>query len=584
MPGAETGAETTETYDLKITGGTVMDGTGRPGQIGDVGIKNGKVVALGDAPGDAARTIDASGQVVCPGFVDIHTHYDAQIVWDRMMSISPWHGVTTVVMGNCGFGVAPTRPPHRDLIMRTLEKVEGMSLSALQEGLGAQWPFETFPEYMNALEAQGSAINVGVLAGHTPIRLYVMGEDAVEREATQDEVDQMKSLVTEAMEAGAVGFATSHAVTHNAYDGHPVPSRLASTDEIDQLMGAMASTGKGILQATIGPGLFFKEFGQMAKKYKRPVSWTALLGGLQGPNSHRGMLAKTKVLQDEGAEVYPQVSCRALAFDFDMIDPFPFEARPLFGPTMKTDKDGKIKIYSDPDFRQQFREDMAVDADNPFAGWFNRTVVSFNPNDPSTENMNICDAAEKQGKDAVDYILDLSLETDFKSRFRMDALNHDEDEVAEILDHADKEAVIGLSDAGAHASQLCDACFSTHLLGHWVRDKQLMPLERAIHILTQRPAEIFGIKDRGVLAKGRPADVVVFDPATIGAGTLKRVHDLPSGAERLISDAFGISAVVVNGVVLREGGEDQLAADGALPGRLLRNGIADGEESRRAAQ
>lgn len=562
------------TYDLKITGGTIVDGTGKPGYLGDVGVKDGKVVALGDAGEAAQQTIDAKGKVVAPGFVDIHTHYDAQLVWDRMMSISPWHGVTTVVIGNCGFGVAPTRPAHRELIMKTLEKVEGMSIEALRAGLGEEWPFESFTEYMDTIEQRGTAVNVGVLAGHTPIRMYVMGEDAVKREATESEIEEMQKEVSTAMEAGALGFATSHAVTHNAYDGNPVPSRLAATSEIDALMGTMAESGRGIMQATIGPGLFFDEFAEMSGKYGRPISWTALLAGISGPGSHRKMLDRSKELIDQGNLVVPQVSCRPLAFDFNMKEPFPFESRELFRETMKADRDGKKQIYADAEFRAAFKEDTAIEIRNFVGGWPKRTVISLNPKDPSTENKPIAEVAAAAGKDPIDYLLDLSLETDLTARFRLAALNFDEQEVSELLDHADQEAVIGLSDAGAHASQLCDACFSTHLLGYWVREKQLMSVERAVHILTQRPAEVFGIQDRGLLAKGRPADIVVFDAETIGAGELRRVHDLPGGAERLISDASGIDAVIVNGQLLRQNNKDALDPKGDLPGRLLRGGVA----------
>lgn len=240
-------------YDLKITGGTIIDGTGKPRFAGDVGISGGKVVALGPAPGDAVETIDATGRVVCPGFVDIHTHYDAQILWDRMLSISPWHGVTTVVMGNCGFGVAPTRVDHRDLIVRTLEKVEGMSVAALEAGMGREWGFETFPQYLDAIEKRGSAINVGAMIGHTPLRLYVMGEEATERPATEAEIADMRAIVGEALAAGAVGFATSHALTHIGYGGKPVPSRAAEFAEIRALAGALGEAGRGVMQATIGP-------------------------------------------------------------------------------------------------------------------------------------------------------------------------------------------------------------------------------------------------------------------------------------------------------------------------------------------
>src|SRR5689334_21282195 len=245
-------------YDLKITGGSIIDGTGKPRYVGDVGVCGGKVVALGAAPEEARETIDAKGRVVSPGFVDIHTHYDAQVLWDRLMTVSPWHGVTTVVMGNCGFGVAPTRVEHRDLIIRTLEKVEGMSAAALRAGLGDEWPFESYPEYLDAVEARQPVINVASMIGHTPVRLHVMGEESTERSATPEEIARMRAIVAEAMEAGAVGFATSKSTTHVGYEGRPVPSRSADLEEILAMAGALGDAGRGVIQATMGSGLAFK--------------------------------------------------------------------------------------------------------------------------------------------------------------------------------------------------------------------------------------------------------------------------------------------------------------------------------------
>jgi len=234
-------------YDLKITGGEIVDGSGRPRYRGDVGIKDGSVVALGEAPGTARETIDAKGMAVSPGFVDVHTHYDAQVLWDPMLTISPWHGVTSVVVGNCGFGVAPTRPEHRDLVLRTLERVEGMSLAALKAGIGPDWPFQTFPEYMNALEARPLGINVAVMVGHTPVRLSVMGDESTTRAATTAEVAAMKSIVAEAMAVGAVGFATSVSKVHIGYSGRPVPSRLAEFSEMLEIADTVGKSGHGII-------------------------------------------------------------------------------------------------------------------------------------------------------------------------------------------------------------------------------------------------------------------------------------------------------------------------------------------------
>ncbi|MBT7757780.1 MAG: amidohydrolase family protein, partial [Rhodospirillaceae bacterium] len=473
-------------YDLKIVGGTIVDGSGGQGYRGDLGIKDGRVVALGDAAGEAGRTIDAGGLVVCPGFVDIHTHYDAQVLWDRMLTISPWHGVTTAVMGNCGFGVAPMRPSDRQGIMKTLEKVEGMSYESLEAGLGLDWPFESFPEYLSTVQGIGTAINLAAFIGHTPVRLYVMGDDAMEREATGAEVEAMANIVREAMAAGAIGFSTSQAATHNSFDGRPIPSRLASFSELDALVGAMAESGRGIMQNTIGKTLFHDEMSELARRHGVPVTWTALLAGMSGPGSHVKHLKRTAEQRAEGLQIVPQVACRPIMFDFDFGEPFPFEMRPIFKETMQTDRHGKKAIYADDGFRQNFRADTDPSAKHMLAGWAQRAVISNAPSDPSVEERPLTEVAAEQGRDPIDLALDMSIQSDFAARFRIPLVNFDHAEVSELL--ADDNTVVALSDAGAHASQLCDACYSTHLLGHWSRDEGAMPLEKAVHMLTQKPA------------------------------------------------------------------------------------------------
>jgi N-acyl-D-aspartate/D-glutamate deacylase len=562
-------------YDLVIRGGTVMDGTGAPGRRADVAIRGGRVVeigALGAARGSARQTLDAEDRVVAPGFVDIHTHYDAQIFWDRMLSISPWHGVTTVVMGNCGFGLAPTRPEHRGLMVRTLEKVEGMSAAALEAGLGADWPFESFPEFLDAVEERGSAINVAAFVGHTPLRLYVMGEESTERAATADEIARMRAIVEEAVLAGAIGFATSKAPTHVGYGGRPVPSRAAELEEIRALAGALGKLGSGILQATVGRGFWFDEFETIARETRRPVTWTALLAGMGGPGSHRGLLARSAKLLDSGVPVYPQVACRPLNFEFQFKEPFVFESMSLFRPVSAADFEGKQRIYRDPEFRRAFAEKTAAGETGALGASWERTVIAWSPTDPSLEERNVAELARERGVAPSDLALDLSLASKLDARFRMAVVNTDEDEVEELLQSP--YTILGLSDAGAHASQLCDACFSTHLLGHWVRERQALRLEEAVRMLTSRPSEVFGITDRGRLAEGLPADVVVFDPETVGASGLRRVCDLPAGADRLVADASGIDAVIVNGVVIRRAGADAVDPTGPLPGRTLRGGSA----------
>lgn len=558
-------------YDLKISGGVIVDGTGKPGFAGDLGIKDGKVVAMGKADGPATTTINATGKIVSPGFVDVHTHYDAQILWDRMLSISPWHGVTTTVIGNCGFGVAPTKAIHRKLILQTLEKVEGMSLDALHAGLGEVWPFETFPQYLDALEKRGSAINVAALFGHTPLRMYVMGEESTERAATQDEINSMKKLMREAMDAGAIGFGTSVSVSHNGYAGKPVPSRQATVDEMDQLVSVMGELKRGLMQITIGREFSTRHMAEVSRKYGVPVTWTALLSYLYGPGGHRKQLDLAAEQRKSGAMVIPQVSCRPLNFEFTFAEPFIFDVMKFMNDLAVANAKApgtRRRAYADPAWREKLRSEVTP----LFQRWWDRVVIAWAPSHKELEEMPLAAAAARLGKDPVDLALDIALANDLQARFRMAVMNFDEKEVAELI--TDPNTIIALSDAGAHASQLCDACYSTHLLGHWVRERKVFTLEEAVHNLTQRPAEMFGITDRGVLAEGRPADIVVFDARTIGPGPLKRVNDLPAGADRLVSQANGIDAVIVNGELIRRDNKDVFAANDKLPGRLLRSGRA----------
>jgi len=558
-----------EQFDLLLRGGLLIDGTGAPARPGDLGIRGGRIAALGAVRGTAARVLDAGGAVVAPGFVDIHTHYDAQVFWDRMLTISSWHGVTSVVMGNCGFGVAPTRPAQRDLVLRTLESVEGMSLEALRAGIGAEWPFESFAEFLAAIERRGTAINVGALVGHTPVRLYVMGEEATEREATEEEIGAMRELVRGALRAGALGFATSKSPTHVGWAGRPVPSRVASFAEIETLAGCLGEPPGGVMQATIGPGLFLDQFAAIQERTHRPVSWTALLGGMLGPDGHRAVLAQSAAMQARGVRVIPQVSCRPLMVEFQLKAPFPLESMSVMRPVSQADVAGKRRLYADPEFRRVLRD--RID-DGRIGAPFRDITITEHPPDPSVAERRLGDVAAERGVHPVDLALDLSLASGLETRFRMPILNTDPAIVAELLAHP--ATMIGLSDAGAHASQLCDACAPTELLGTWVRERGVLALEEAVRRLTAQPAEGFGIADRGRLAPGLAADVTVFDPATVGCSPLRRVRDFPAGADRLVSDARGIRAVVVNGVVVREEGRDAVDPEGPLPGRVVRGGRA----------
>ncbi|RZL61120.1 MAG: amidohydrolase [Variovorax sp.] len=572
------------TYDLKIINGRIIDGTGGPSVHGAVAIQDGRIVAMGDVPGDARRVLDAQGAVIAPGFVDIHTHYDAQLFWDPFLTISPWHGVTTAVIGSCGFGIAPTRPSGRDLILRTLERVEAMSLDALNAGLGEQWPFETFPEYLAAIEARGVAINLGVMIGHTPVRLYVMGAEAVEREATDDEVARMRALVLEGMQAGAIAFATSVSNVHIGFSGKPVPSRLASRAEMVALASAVGEAGSGIIHYNVARDPKFDDYVAVQEASGATVCWTAVLAGQLGPWRHREVLEKNRELRRQGYPIYPQVACRPIVSEFDFRSPVIFDTWLLFEPVRKaTDEAARRALYADPGFRHDFREELAGRGgrDAFFSGGsaeggmrrasFALTELSYWPGKPEWIGRRLVDIGTETGRHPVDVMLDSALESDLQARFRTPLVNFEEDEVQEILQ--DPDVVLGLGDGGAHLSQLCDACYPTHLLGHWVRERGAFSLEAAVHMMTGRTAGIFGLSDRGLLAVGRPADVVVFDPATVAAGPLQRVHDLPAGADRLISYPSGIQHVFVNGVELPQP-DVAPAAGWQLPGRVLRHGHA----------
>jgi hypothetical protein len=384
-------------------------------------------------------------------------------------------------LGNCGFGVAPTRPAHRDLVLRTLEKVEGMSLDALRAGIGREWPFETFGEFLDAIARRGTAINIGALVGHTPVRLWVMGEEATEREATDDEIAAMRTLVAEALAAGAVGFATSKSPTHVGFEGRPVPSRAASLAEIEALAGCLADTTSGVMQATLGPGLFLDEFAAIQQRTGRPISWTALLGGMLGPDGHRAVLEQSAALQARGVRVIPQVSCRPLMIEFDLAAPFPLESMSVMQPVSRADREGKKRIYADPEFRRVLRERLDG---GRMIGRFRDMEITHHPADPALAERRLGAVAAERGVHPIDLALDLSLASDLETRFRLAVLNTDEAVVAELLRHP--ATMIGLSDAGAHASQLCDACAPTELLGKWVRERPYSA-RGGVRRLTSRP-------------------------------------------------------------------------------------------------
>jgi N-acyl-D-aspartate/D-glutamate deacylase len=551
-------------HDVVIRGGTVVDGTGAPGRPADVAIDGDRIVEIGDGL-RGTRELDASGQVVAPGFVDIHTHYDAQVFWDPALTPSSWHGVTSVVAGNCGFSIAPCRPEHRELIGRTLQHVEDMSLPTLQAGI--PWDFESFPEYLSSVERHGTTLNYTAYIGHTALRLFVMGDDGYEREQpTEAELEQMASLVREAVKAGAAGFASSSAPTHNGDGGRPVPSRLANAQELEALLIPLKELDAGVGAFTPGERVSHDEVYDLQRRIGRPFTWTALLT-FQGSSFARDRAARNALERADGVDVWPQITCRPLTFQMTMADPFTFNMNPSFKALMDRPIEERLAAYHDSEWRRTAQDELER-ASTFRPSWSTLTIAEC-PGNPELEGRNIADVAAERGEEPLTAMLAIAGD-DLAARFGSVLANNDPEQIEDLLQQ--EGLLIGLSDAGAHVSQLCDACLPTDLLGNWVREKEVLSIEHAVHKLTGEPADVFGFDDRGELAPGKLADVTVFDPATVAPGKLRRVQDFPADGERLVADdPRGVTHVLVNGTPIRTDGEP--AADGvaAKPGRLLRN-------------
>jgi N-acyl-D-amino-acid deacylase len=544
--------------ELVIRGGAVVDGTGAPSVRADVAIEGGRIAAIGPRL-SGARTLDASGCVVAPGFVDIHTHYDAQVFWDPALTPSCFHGVTTVVAGNCGFSIAPTRPAHRDTIARTLESVEDMNPASLAAGV--PWDFETHPEYLASVGRRGIALNFGAYVGHTAVRLYVMGAAAYERHATPDEVARMCDVVRESMRAGAVGLATSFAPTHLGIDGKPVPSRFAELAEFEAMANVLRELGRGVVAVTPGQG-FFREIYDFQRRVGVPVTYTALLA-IPG---FWQMGAKLNAEETAaGADVWPQVSCRKITMQLRMSDPFQFNQAPSFAALMGKPRATRLAAYRDPAWRARALAELDRTALPP--RW-SSIEVAETVKHAALEGRRVAELAAERSASPFDVMLDLSLDEELETRFRCIQSNDDEEGIAHLL--RAPHVVLGLSDAGAHVGQLCDAPLPTDLLGNWVRERAVIPLEEAVRKLTSEPAALFRFTDRGVLRPGAFADVAVFEPERVAPGPLRRVRDFPAGADRLTADEpEGMRHVLVNGTPIRADGESDL---GARPGRLVAQG------------
>jgi N-acyl-D-aspartate/D-glutamate deacylase len=544
-------------WDLVIRDALLLDGLGSAPVRGDLAVTGERIAAVGAVEGPARTSLDAGGLALMPGIIDNHTHYDAQITWDPGVSPSPQLGVTTAVIGNCGFTIAPCRSGDRELVMRNLTQVEGMSLDVLRQGI--RWEFETIPEYLDMLERQGAAANVAVFAGHSALRTYVMGKAATQRAATGPEIRQMRALLLEAMRAGAIGFSTSTSPAHNGEGGLPMPSRLADEEELRTLVGSLRPAGRGLFMLTKGGHTRIAFLEELAAESTRPVVVAALLHNGTNPGAVFEDLDAIAQANGRGRRLVGAVSCCPLAMDFTLRSPYTFEGLESWQPALALKGAAYERKLAEPRFRQGVREELSRPAHfRLFNGqWDQVHVIECSRRE--TEQRSIGELARTAGADPLDFMLDLALEEKLETVFSALLLNSDEDAVGRMLRHP--ASLVSLSDAGAHLTFFNDAGFGLHLLGHWVRKRRALTLAEAARRLTSHPAGIFGIRSRGALKPGYFADLLLFDPDTVERGPKQRVFDLPGGHPRLTTAAMGVEGVWVNGVRL-EGA--------ARPGKLLR--------------
>jgi N-acyl-D-aspartate/D-glutamate deacylase len=545
-----------------LRGAEVVDGGGAPRRRLDVEIDGGRIQAIGPDLHSTLPEIDLSGLVLSPGFIDPHTHYDAQVFWDGDLTPSCWHGVTTVVMGNCGFTLAPTRPHHREIILRTLEKVEGMSVETLAAGV--RWDFETFPEYLREIDALPKRLNVACMIGHTTLRWYVLGDEAPDRAATEDEIEEMSALLREALEQGAIGFSTSRHNEVGAF-GKPVPSRAATHEEIMRLAAAMADVDRGVIQLVIGPTFDLDAVVHMARMSGRTVTWS---GSELTPTTfadHRAAAAASIDACDvSDASLFPQFPCRPVVQQVNLQDPFPFRtAGEAFLDVLRVEPRERLALYADKEWRSRAKAGLTSDWQRRLA---DATVCATRVHTSLCNGPTLSELAQRAGTSPLDVLIDLSMTDGLETRFAIVLANADQRLVADLL--ADRRCLLGLSDAGAHVSQTCDANYATDLLAYWVREQQAIPLELAVWHLTRQPAAVYGLQDRGRIERGAVADLVAFDAARIGSHQPERVWDFPGGADRLVARSTGVEWVWINGTPIRAGGID--VAD-VSPGRLIRS-------------
>jgi N-acyl-D-amino-acid deacylase len=541
--------------DVLVHGARVYDGSGGKPFVADVGVKDGTIVTA--APGEGARrSVDAGGLALMPGIVDVHTHYDAQVTWDPTLSPSVALGVTTVVMGNCGFGIAPCPAPLRETLLRNLSVVEGMDVDALLAG--TRWQFETFPEYLAMLERQRPQANVAVLAQHSTIRSAVMGEEASTRRIPSDpQLDQMRLEVRKALDAGAAGFASSFSPNHSGWGGRPMPSTIATDEELVSLVRVLGEKRRGSFVMATGARATPQFMESIAAQTGRPAFIVTVLAMYDRAQPGRALEMYEQCAQalSRGREVYIHANCQPLSFDFTLREPYLLYAHDAFHRVKGVPPEQRGAIYRDASFRQQLRHDFA----HPGQG-----ILFYGDwSQVERDGVPVTELAAAAGKEALDYVFDLPLDVQLVAKL----YQNDDAGVEPLLRHP--AGVIALSDAGAHLTYFCDAGYGLHFLAHWVRSRGSFPLEEGVRRLTGDPAAKYRIPKRGRIAPGYRADLLLFDPARVGVSSLRKVKDLPAGGARMLRDPLGVHGVWVNGVEVFDG-RRYTALDGG-PGAVLRD-------------
>ncbi len=566
-------------YDILIRNGTIVDGSGMPRFRADVGIANGKIAAIGRLHENARETIDADGHIVSPGLIDAHTHMDAQVFWDPIGTCSCWHGITSVVMGNCGFSLAPCAEKDKLLVMRNLERAEDISPEAMEAGI--KWSWETYPQYLDAVERTPKGINYAAYMGHSALRTYVMGERAFDSEANSEDLSAMKREMRAAIRAGAIGFTTSRTRNHQTPDGKPVASRLANWDEVRQIVGVMGEEGAGVFEIAgedtgFDPERINNYLGRLkglAVDTGVPVTF-GMFSSRRAPDYWRPFFKLADESSQAGGKMFIQVHSRSLNLVMSFETVTPFDRMPVWRDIRKLSLAEQEAKLRDPEVRRAMvqatkendaRNHEAVGAE-PRGCNFKYLYVMDKATPPWRSVQEIADEA---GKDPVDCFIELALAKNLHQFFLQPLANENQDHVLEMMRHP--RSVVTFSDSGAHVSQIMDSSLQTHVLSHWVRDKHEFSLEEAIRMLTFVPASNWGLQNRGLLRTGMAADVIVFDPEKIAPMLPTLDHDLPAGARRLKQKATGLKTTIVNGQVLLKNNEHT----GALPGQLLRGPLAN---------